>query len=48
MAGNNMTRKVFLLILVIVSLALVSTALAGEDAAAEETYIVLYRSKRRA
>jgi subtilisin family serine protease len=37
-----MTRKVFLLILVIVTLALVSTTLASEDAAAEETYIVLY------
>jgi subtilisin family serine protease len=37
-----MTRKVFLLILLIVSLALVSTALASEDAAAAETYVVLY------
>ncbi len=37
-----MTRRIFLMILVIASLALVSAALAGEESTAEETYIVLY------
>ncbi len=37
-----MTRKILFLILVIASLALVSTALADQETAAEETYIVLY------
>jgi subtilisin family serine protease len=37
-----MIRRIFLMILVIASLALVSAALAGEESTSEETYIVLY------